>query len=111
MSLSINGLGPLLPDPRPGDAGGRATPMPTPVEPDRPTRDVAAPPVPADQVAAPADIAAGVDPELWEILSADERVFYLRSAATGPLTYGPGTPSQASPSPGSRFGGRIDVRI
>ncbi len=54
--------------------------------------------------------AAGVDPELWAMLSSDERVFYLRNAMTGPLTYGPGTTSQLSTSPGSRLGGRIDVR-
>ena len=54
--------------------------------------------------------AAGVDPELWAMLSSDERVFYLRNAMTGPLTYGPGAPVDASSSPGSRLGGRIDVR-
>ncbi|MBT8488857.1 MAG: hypothetical protein HKN72_06895 [Gemmatimonadetes bacterium] len=54
--------------------------------------------------------AAGVDPELWAMLSSDERVFYLRNAMTGPLTYGPGVASDASTSPGSRLGGRIDVR-
>jgi len=43
------------------------------------------------------------------MLSSDERVFYLRNAMTGPLTYGPGA-SDASTSPGSRLGGRIDVR-
>ncbi len=54
--------------------------------------------------------AAGVDPELWAMLSSDERVFYLRNAMTGPLTYGPGATADASSSPGSRLGGRIDVR-
>lgn len=62
----------------------------------------------ADSAAAESP-AAGVDPELWAMLSSDERVFYLRNAMTGPLTYGPGA-SDASTSPGSRLGGRIDVR-
>lgn len=53
--------------------------------------------------------AAGVDPELWAMLTSNERVFYLRNAMTGPLTYGPGA-SSAPASPGSRLGGRIDVR-
>lgn len=54
--------------------------------------------------------AAGVDAELWAMLSSEERVFYLRNAMTGPLTYGPGASSDVSTSPGSRLGGRIDVR-
>jgi len=52
--------------------------------------------------------APGVDPQLWEMLSVDERVFYQRNALTGPLTY---TPSEGSSgSPGTRLGGRIDVK-
>jgi len=52
--------------------------------------------------------APGVDPRLWKMLSADERVFYHRNALTGPLTY---TPSEGSSgSPGTRLGGRLDVK-
>ena len=52
--------------------------------------------------------APGVDPRLWEMLSVDERVFYHRNALIGPLTY---TPSEGSSgSPGTRLGGRIDVK-
>jgi len=54
--------------------------------------------------------AEGVDPDLWAMLSRDERAFYLRNAMSGPLTYGPGSEPNASASPRSRLGGRIDVR-
>ena len=53
--------------------------------------------------------AAGVDPDLWAMLTSDERAFYLKNAMNGPLTYGPGA-SSMSAAPESRLGGRIDVR-
>ena len=52
----------------------------------------------------------GTDPELWSVLSADERVFFAKLGAMGPLTYGR-VLSQAQPSvPGAR-GGRLDVKV
>jgi hypothetical protein len=31
---------------------------------------------------------AGTDPELWSVLTADERSFFAKASALGPLTYG-----------------------
>ena len=51
---------------------------------------------------------AGVDPELWSVLTTEEREFFGRLRDLGPLTYGRGkTGRQAAPPPG----GRLDVRI
>jgi len=106
MSLSISGLVPNLPDP----IGPR---------PDR-TADALRPPLqgPAggepqriDDPARGEPTVEGVDPQLWGLLSTEERVFYLRSAMTGPATYGPDATSGTAASPGHRLGGRLDVRI
>lgn len=57
----------------------------------------------------PSQAPEGTDPQLWSVLTADERTFFARARAMGPLTYGPGRGenSQAGPS----AGGRIDIRI
>jgi hypothetical protein len=61
---------------------------------------------------------AGTDPELWSVLTGDERAFFARAASTGPLTYGrisagvhalQGNPLAGAPLAGAR-GGRLDVR-
>lgn len=57
----------------------------------------------------PAEAPAGTDPQLWSVLTADERTFFARARAMGPLTYGPGSGSSAPAGPSS--GGRIDIRI
>lgn len=51
----------------------------------------------------------GSDPALWSILTSEERAFFARQAALGPIHYGPG---QRAPAPVSDapLGGRIDVR-
>lgn len=107
MSISINGFGPAIPEQRPPQGGRLADAAPSRPGPAR--ADDAN--VSSDRVPSTEGVSAAVDPELWQLLSTEERVFYLRSAATGPLTYGPDAHQQASPSPGSRLGGRIDVRI
>jgi hypothetical protein len=53
----------------------------------------------------------GTDPELWSVLSADERVFFAKLGAMGPLTYGRVLSQVQQPSvPGAR-GGRLDVKV
>jgi hypothetical protein len=53
----------------------------------------------------------GTDPELWSVLSADERVFFAKLGAMGPLTYGRVLSQAQQPSvPGAR-GGRLDVKV
>jgi hypothetical protein len=54
------------------------------------------------------DAPQGVDPQLWSILTAEERDYFARSRELGPLTYG--RQSSAS-SPTSIRGARFDVRV
>src|SRR5690606_3221314 len=46
----------------------------------------------------PAEAPAGTDPELWQVLSPQERAYFARMTAMGPLTYGaasrPSTPGE-----------------
>ena len=52
----------------------------------------------------------GTDPELWNVLSADERAYFAKLGAMGPLTYGRIlSGQQPTPAPVSR-GGRLDVK-
>ena len=78
-----------------------------------PTRPAAAPPavevgrLPA--AARPAvDAPAGSDPALWAVLTSDERTFFARQAALGPLSYGPRSTGPVADAP---LGQRIDVRV
>ena len=57
----------------------------------------------------PAEAPAGTDPELWSVLTADERAFFAKVGAMGPLTYGHLITAQTSATPIAR-GGRLDVR-
>lgn len=49
----------------------------------------------------------GVDPALWSVLTTEERAYFAKVRALGPLTYGP---SAASTRPQVR-GGRVDVTV
>jgi hypothetical protein len=53
------------------------------------------------------DVPAGSDPALWAVLTSDERAFFVRQAALGPLSYGPRTGAPPADAP---LGQRIDVR-
>lgn len=64
------------------------------------------PPTPLPPAGAEA-VPAGSDPALWSILTGEERVFFTRQAALGPIHYGP---RNAAPAPDAPLGGRIDVR-
>lgn len=63
---------------------------------------------PAPPSAPPDAVAAGQDATLWDILTEEERSFFLARTALGPLTYGRGTGHPAAPS--APVGQRIDVR-
>jgi len=59
----------------------------------------------------PTQAPPGTDPELWSVLSAEERVFFAKLGAMGPLTYGRVlSQAQQAPAPGAR-GGRLDVKV
>lgn len=50
----------------------------------------------------------GTDPALWSVLTADERAYFERVQALGPITYGPNSSPAA---PAARVGGRIDLKV
>jgi hypothetical protein len=102
---------------RPGQAGatntgavrpGVARPATTPASPAlKPQASLA---TPASSL--PVEAPPGTDPELWSVLTTEERTFFAKAAAMGPLTYGRiaagiGNMSQATPV---ARGVRLDVR-
>lgn len=60
--------------------------------------------------ALPAEAPAGTDPALWSILSSDERSFFAKSQAMGPLTYGRKMAARMEPAMPAVRGGRLDIR-
>ncbi len=79
---------------------GASTPQPLPA----PDPGPPAPP-PGPPEAKP----AGQDATLWDILTDEERSFFLSRTARGPLTYGRGTGHHDTPQ--APVGQRIDVRV
>ncbi len=63
----------------------------------------------AAQSAVPAEAPAGTDPSLWSVLTNDERNFFAKTAALGPLTYGR-IKAVTNPAPPTARGIRLDVR-
>ncbi len=59
--------------------------------------------------AVPTEAPAGTDPALWNVLTTEERAFFSKSAALGPLTYGK-IKNATLPAPPAMRGGRLDVR-
>lgn len=78
----------------------------------RPVQEQAAPaaaPAVERQNSLPVDAPRGTDPQLWNVLTSEERTFFARARAMGPLTYGPG--AQRGGPAGPARGGRVDIRI
>lgn len=63
----------------------------------------------AAQTAVPAEAPPGTDPTLWSVLTTDERNFFAKTAALGPLTYSRIKAAAPSAPPAAR-GVRLDVR-
>lgn len=61
------------------------------------------------QSTVPAEAPAGTDPTLWSVLTNDERNFFAKSAALGPLTYSR-VKDVTNPAPPAARGIRLDVR-
>ncbi len=78
---------------------------PAPVAPREAARPAPAPDAGAH--AAPAAKAARAE-SLWDVLTPEEREFFARQEALGPLTYG--RPRRAQDQPAAPVGGRLDVR-
>jgi hypothetical protein len=66
---------------------------------------------PANAPQVPVQAPAGTDPELWSVLSADERVFFAKLGAMGPLTYGRVLSQAQQPALPAARGGRLDVKV
>jgi hypothetical protein len=59
----------------------------------------------------PVEPPPGTDPALWSILSGEERAFFAKAGATGPLTYGRAFSDMKSAQMPANRGGRLDVKI
>jgi hypothetical protein len=62
------------------------------------------------QGAIAAEAPAGTDPELWKVLTTEERSYFTRMGSAGPLTYGRQASASRPQAPLVR-GGRLDVRV
>ena len=58
----------------------------------------------------PAEAPSGTDPKLWSILTSEERGFFAKSQAMGPLTYGRVMAARTQPDMPAVRGGRLDIR-
>lgn len=97
----------IRPEGQPGRAseGVRSAPQ------GRPSAPAAAPRegLTLEQATLPSEPPAGTDPALWSVLTGEERAFYARAQALGPLTYRPDAARPAQET--MARGGRIDVRV
>lgn len=98
---------------------GSATPLPAtparpetqrPSTPSAPSRSASVPTLGNTTPATPAVPPTGTDPELWSVLTADERTYFAKLGAMGPLTYGRVLSGQLPPSTPSARGVRLDVK-
>lgn len=63
----------------------------------------------AAQSAVPVEAPAGTDPTLWSVLTSEERTFFAKTSAMGPLTYSRIKDVTNPVTPAAR-GVRLDVR-
>ncbi|HUX32315.1 MAG TPA: hypothetical protein VMV51_00475 [Gemmatimonadaceae bacterium] len=118
--MSLNGIGGLPPDVLGGSTltrgVGGADRAPANVERSTPGIGSAALPAAAPRstaagiAAVPADAPEGTDPELWKILTSEERQHFATAGARGPLTYGYLGRSQSPSQPAVSRGARLDLR-
>ncbi len=58
----------------------------------------------------PAEPPEGTDPALWSVLSGEERAFFAKAGAMGPLTYGKALREMNGTQLPATRGGRLDVK-
>ena len=58
----------------------------------------------------PVEAPEGTDPALWSVLSAEERAFFAKAGAMGPLTYGKAIREMNGQHLPAFRGGRLDVK-
>jgi hypothetical protein len=59
----------------------------------------------------PTEPPPGTDPALWSVLSGEERAFFAKAGAMGPLTYGRVLQEMKTAQLPASRGGRLDVKI
>ena len=82
-----------------------ATPVPAPAV--KPTTTATNTKSPAG---VPVEPPEGTDPALWSVLSSDERAFFAKAGAMGPLTYGKALREMNGQQLPAFRGGRLDVK-
>jgi hypothetical protein len=112
--MSINGIGGSNIQ-RPGTQfpvrdNGR-TQTPRPATPALPQAVPQAPAAAKPQQAIPVEPPPGTDPALWSVLSGEERAFFAKAGAMGPLTYGRALQDMKTSQLPVARGGRLDVKI
>ncbi len=114
--MSINGIPgsniPSLIPPGPDATHSRRTehrPATSPVPPE--SRPAAAAAVARAATNVPAHAPPGTDPELWSVLNAEERAFFAKVGAMGPLTYGRVLSGQSATPSHDMRGGRLNVKV
>src|SRR6185436_1043893 len=70
-----------------------------------------APGTPKPVQSVPVEPPPGTDPALWSVLSGEERAFFAKAGAMGPLTYGRALHELKSAQLPAARGGRLDVKI
>ena len=120
--MSIYGIrgsiaGTTAPAGAPGTTGSGAAAARTerrPVAPQSAPLALPAAPGMARTHAAPAAVPAlpppGTDPDLWNVLSNDERTYFAKLGAMGPLTYGRVLSGHVQPQQAVSRGARLDVK-
>jgi hypothetical protein len=59
----------------------------------------------------PVEPPPGTDPALWSVLSGEERAFFAKAGAMGPLTYGRVLQEMKTAQLPVSRGGRLDVKV
>ncbi len=98
-ATTSNGVAPNIARPSTERAAGIAERAPVGVR----------PPIATAPGTLPAEAPPGTDPALWNVLTTEERAFFSKTAALGPLTYGK-IKNATLPTPPAMRGGRLDVR-
>lgn len=57
----------------------------------------------------PIEAPPGTDPDLWSVLTSEERRYFAKARALGPVTYSPNTLGMADV--GLQRGGRLDIKV
>ncbi len=104
LSSLPGGIGPLGGSNRPG--GSRAADVATTESNGRSRSEEAAP----ARTSPASDVPPGTDPELWAVLTTEERAHFTRLRSMGPLTYNTSSNADAPARSQARRGVRLDIR-